>query len=442
MTHRLALVLPAGFSLITLQETRLHVTNELLALAVRGMLCTAALLNFAGMGLAQTFEVLHSFTGVNDGSRPIGGLTIGEDGILYGTTTGTEDLNSPTRNGTVFSLAPPTSGGGVWTLSTIFNLVNYPTYGRIPVGTLAIGSEGILYGTIEVAGAGGSVFSLTPPATLGGAWTPNLLTPDTGGGTVPYAGVVIGSGGVLYGTTEGQGTVFAVAPPSSAGGAWTYSVLHSFDGSPDGASAFGAVAIGKNGILYGGTHSGGAYGDGIVYSLTPAPMPESWTENILLNFDGTDGNADESTLVFGEGGILYGTTVFGGPTGCVYGCGTVFSLTPPATTGAAWSEAVLFAFGGEIGGGVNPRGGVAVGKGGVLYGTTINGGAYGLGTIYSLTPPSSPGGAWTHAILHSFDKTDGEAPLSTLAIGNDGTLYGTTEYGGSDLYGVVFALKP
>lgn len=420
-------------------------TSRCRTLTARGALFTA-LLNFAGTALAQTFEVLYNFTGVNDGADP-NGLTIGEDGVLYGTTGGGGGSNSPTRNGTVFSLMPPTSGGGGWTLSTLFNLVNYPAYGRIPLGTLAIGSEGILYGTIAVAGAqdsGGTVYSLTPPAAPGGAWTPNFLT-ETGGANLPYAGVEMGRDGVLYGTTttgnESTGTVFAVAPPSSPGGAWTYSVLHSFDGSPDGAALFGGVVIGKDGILYGGTHSGGTYGYGIVYSLTPAPMGESWAENILLNFDGTDGRANESSLVFGEHGILYGTTDFGGGTGCVYGCGTVFSLTPPAATGAAWTETVLYQFG-EIGDGFAPRGGVVVGKGGVLYGTTINGGGQCCGTVYSLTPPSSPGGAWTHKVLHRFDKTDGSAPLSTLALGKDGTLYGATENGGSGLSGVVFAVKP
>ena len=72
-------------------------------------------------------------------------------------------------------------------------------------------------------------------------------------------GLVIGSGGVLYGTTNaggGIGQAYSLTPPTSSGMPWTYTVLHSFAGA-DGALPTGVLAIGRGGVLYGVTHLGG-----------------------------------------------------------------------------------------------------------------------------------------------------------------------------------------
>ena len=116
-----------------------------------------------------------------------------------------------------------------------------------------------------------------------------------------------------------------------------------------------------------------------------------------------------------------------------------FSLTPPSAAGGTWTYAVLHAF---SEGSALPIGGVVVGKGGVLYGTAAGGGASNAGTIYSLTPPSSPGGVWTETVLHSFVGSDGYAPSATLTLTRDGVLYGTAPAGGSEGWGVVFAIRP
>ena len=147
--------------------------------------------------------------------------------------------------------------------------------------------------------------------------------------------------------------------------------------------------------------------------------------------------------------MLYGTTEVGGtqsPCPYYYGCGTVFSLTPPASSGGAWTEKILHIFNGGSDG-QWPSAGVIIGPGGVLYGTTTGGGPSDNGTIYSLTPPASPGGEWTEAILYAFSGPDGSRPAAALLMGPNGVLYGTTYNGGTTWspplpgLGTVFQLK-
>jgi len=168
------------------------------------------------------------------------------------------------------------------------------------------------------------------------------------------------------------------------------------------------------------------------------------SESVLYSFaGGSDGLEPVAGLIVDQNGVLYGTTRYGGGSGCVQnaGCGTVFSLTPPAIAGAVWTEAVLYSF---LGGaeGASPMAGLLAGKSGVLYGTTESCGAPNAGTVFELTPPATPGGAWTEDVLYSFSGgIDGSQPVAGL-IAESGTLYGTTEVGGASGLGIVFALTP
>lgn len=326
----------------------------------------------------------------------------------------------------------------------------------------------MLYGTTFDGGTGaycsdsvlecGVVFSLAPPATPGGPWTETVLYTFSGASDGSNPGsVVIGSGGVLYGTTSaggsaGLGTVFSLTPPASPGGAWTETVLHSFTG-PDGSGPSAPLIIGRHGVLYGTTGTGGTgacgSGCGTVFSLTPPASPGGpWTEAVLHSFAGSPGDGENPVGMVTDGrGDLYGTTSAGGTGACsnTYPpCGTVFSLTAPAAAGSDWTEKVLYNFP-TTSGGYTPNAGVVI-LDGVLYGTTVNGGNgnYGnYGTVFSLTPPTSTGGAWTETVLHSFSGgNDGAHPTASLAVGRDGLLYGTTSAGGSGKFGTVFSLKP
>jgi uncharacterized repeat protein (TIGR03803 family) len=161
---------------------------------------------------------------------------------------------------------------------------------------------------------------------------------------------------------------------------------------------------------------------------------------VLYSFQGgSDGSVPYVGVVIGSGGVLYGTTSGAFGTICPGNCGTVFSLTPPTSPGGSWTEAVLHNFTSDSDG--NDPEGVVIGSGGVLYGTTFYGGTSSNGTVFSLTPPTSPGGSWTKAVLHNFSGNDGANP-SRIKISKNGVLYGTTYYGGTSNAGTVFALKP
>ncbi len=244
------------------------------------------------------------------------------------------------------------------------------------------------------------------------------------GGIPYYVTPVLDKHGNLYGTTMrggayGYGTVFEV---TSTG---TETILHSFnnDGT-DGIYPYAGVFLGKKGNLYGITTGGGAYGYGMVFELTP-----SGKEAILHSFEwnGIDGFGPFAGLVMDKKGNLYGTTSSGG----AHGDGTVFELTPSGT------ETILYSFEGNGTDGYNPESTLLLDAEGNLYGTTGNGGPYGYGTVFKLTPSG------TETILHSFGESgDGYYPSASLIFDKKGNLYGTTGTGGAYGYGTVFELAP
>jgi len=143
--------------------------------------------------------------------------------------------------------------------------------------------------------------------------------------------------------------------------------------------------------------------------------------------------------MLGESGVLYGTARHGG----ISASGMVFALSPPVDPAGAWTEAVLYNFRGGTSDGSEPGAGVVFGRHGALYGTTDYGGSNNLGTIFSLTPPVFRGRPWTETVLYTFTGlADGAFPTSTLVVGEDGVVYGTTVNGGYAGGGVVFALAP
>jgi uncharacterized repeat protein (TIGR03803 family) len=323
-----------------------------------------------------------------------------------------------------------------------------------PVGGLVIGSGGVLYGATQGGGNNacnegcGTVFSLTPPTSLGGQWTEAVLYSFAGGndGANPYAGPVIGHGGVLYGTTyaggpSGVGTVYSVTPPAAAGSAWTEAVLHSFlGGVEEGANPVESLVIGHQGALYGTTASGGAHqNDGTVFSLRPPQEAGGgWTNKVLYRFDGLENHGDAGAFATSDLVIGAGGVLYG----TTQTIPTVFSLTPPSTAGDAWTETVLTSSPLLV----QPRGALLLSPNtGTLYGTSFMGGSSqscgssGCGAVWSLTPPSASGGAWVCEILHSFDGTDGQYPWAGVS-GAPGAIYGTTQSGGAYSGGTAFAI--
>ncbi len=290
-------------------------------------------------GGVWTERVLHSFNG-QDGFAPWGaGVILDASGNLYGTTlyggSGTCNNYGTPGCGTVFELTP--KAGGSWAENVLYDFQNNGKDGNYPQAGVIFDAAGNLYSTTLGGGTGGygTVFELMP--TKRGTWTEKVLHNfnNNDGGGDPDASLIFDSSGNLYGTITGSGncnsgngcgTVFELTP--KADGAWTEKVLHKFNGS-DGDNPAGGLIVGASGSLYGTTGEGGDGtcngGCGTVFELT-RKASGAWTEKVLHDFNGSDGDAPNG-LISDSSGNLYGTTVAGG-SGCGDGCGTVFELTP------------------------------------------------------------------------------------------------------------------
>jgi uncharacterized repeat protein (TIGR03803 family) len=309
-------------------------------------------------------------------------------------------------------------------------------------------------GIIGTTGGDSNAVLLTPPTSGHGIWTNTVLhqfNGQNGDGAYPQAGVAL-SGGLIFGSTSGGGntvcgngcgTVFQLAPPATAGGAWTETLLASFAMDNNGYGPSDTVLPHGTATLYGTTvhaandtvHPGGsAPVGGLVFQLSkPATGTGAWTETVLYHFNAaaSDGDTPYGGLTLGAHGVLYGTTFTGG----VCNQGTVYSLTPPARKGGAWTETRLHDFG-NIGTGVcdyddgeNPVAALTL-VGSTLYGTTRAGGngSGGCGTAFALTP----GGSVNYQFLYAFGQTsaDGCSPATPVRLDSLGNIYGTTTLGG------------
>jgi len=410
----------------------------------------AALLIFTSLTAAQpTEKTIWSFAGApRDGSFPRAGLVPGLGDAFFGVTPygGSGPCTNATFGpgcGAVFSLTP------AWTEAVIYS---FPSEAE-PRTALTFAPGNVLYGTTAFGGTfnQGTVFSMNPPSSSGGAWTEATLysfTGDSDGGAIASSVVIDGSTGVLYGVTgqggtSNKGTVYSLTPPAAAGGAWTETVLYNFTGAPTDGSGPTGVTIGGGGVLYGTTGVGGAASAGTVFSLTPpASAGGSWTEQIIHNFGASeDGQLPSSGVVSGAGGVLYGTTLSGGSAGV----GTVFALQPPASPGSPWTETVIHNFAGsESGDGASPSSPVIIGNHGVVFGTTRTGGiGNDYGTVFALTPPAAAGDPWAETILWSFTAgADGLDPTGGVVFGPGELLFGATQGGGSAALGTAFYVKP
>jgi uncharacterized repeat protein (TIGR02543 family) len=205
-------------------------------------------------------------------------------------------------------------------------------------------------------------------------------------------------------------------------------VVHSFGNGNDGQNPVGGLVSDSAGNLYGTTSTNGLYGKGTVFKIAL-----DGTETILHNFgSGNDGQTPLGNLIFDTAGNLYGTTSAGG----IYNDGIAFEISPNGT------ETVLYNFGSGTDDGRNPQAGLVFDTVGDLFGTTANGGAFGAGTAFELTPAN--GRCCREAPVYNFGSgsDDGRNPQSGLVFDSAGDLFGTTANGGLNSGGTIYELTP
>ena len=250
----------------------------------------------------------------------------------------------------------------------------------------------------------------------------------------------LGADGNFYGTTyyasaTQRGTAYKLAP---AGGGSTVTTLYTFGtgGPTDGQNPYGNLLF-SGGTLYGVAWEGSAYNFGTVFSLRPAPnanpvrpLSPMWA-TWLHNFQGSDGKYPFlGDLTMDSKGNLYGTTMDGGS----YGQGTVYKLSPSAN---GWTFQTLYNFAPMGTLGAFPISGVTVDAAGNLYGTTTKGGTTNSGVVYQVTP------AGVGSVLYNFTGADdGAFPMAGVILDAEGNLYGATSAGGTAGGGAVFELSP
>jgi uncharacterized repeat protein (TIGR03803 family) len=371
--------------------------RRLLAPAVYG----AVFLLAGAFARSQTFKVLHPFTGVGDGRVPQGALVQESNGLLYGTTYSGGTSNA----GTIYEVRPDGAGYAVLHNFTANNDNATDSDGGFPYAGLTVGPGGVLFGT-------------------------------TSSGGTNLAGVVfeIHADGTGYSPIHFLGTKTTVTFSLTNGFTYTYEY--------DAGVVDGRLLLGADGRLYGAGSTGGAtalWGGGALFALNQDGSEES----LLTSFKYPDpvlGYSPEAGLVQATDGALYGVNDSGGTNSA----GTLFRVN---TDGSGFT--VLHTFAADDG--IFPQAELLQGPDGALYGTTSGGGgmvpgsstAYN-GTVFKLDPDGG-----NFAVIHKFagggfplNGADGTMPVGGLTLAGDGALYGVTRMGGASNLGCIYKLNP
>jgi uncharacterized repeat protein (TIGR03803 family) len=386
---------------------------------------------------AAILETLYDFP---TNSSPYAGLVLGYDGAFYGTTA----RGGSNHFGTAFRITPA---------KEMTNLLNFTGTngscpGSHPYGDLVQASNSALYGTTYYGGGSdlGTVFSVT----TNGVFRLRYSFYNSGAfyGCRPYSGLMVGSEGNLYGTTDDGSSGGEIHPCgwpgiNIIGGSRAPTVFRlNTTGSLNYLCLFsatsyvrGALVQGADGALYGSTATSGDWGmngwsgTGSVIRATtnvynqPCYSGQPWFIFPVTNLYSHPSAAPSGGLVLGNDGAFYGTSVYGG----ISNCGTIFRFTTnnDLTTLASFRST----------NGANPYCGLLLSRDGAFYGTTTKGGSWGYGTVFRLTTNNSI------VVLASLNYTNGANPYGKVIFGNDRALYGTATHGGRNGGGTVFKVN-
>jgi len=392
---------------------------------------------------SATLKTIYNFTG-GEYAGPTNPLVLDASGNLYGTTFS----GGAYQLGSLYKLSPPTSDQSAWTQKTLYSFNSSGSGAYFPNGSIVFDSSGNLFGTGSSLG-NGFVFELSPPAAGHTVWTEKVLYvfphPGKNGAS---GGLITDASGNLYGFGAGNlsqgGDVFKLTRPRPGKTDWSVSILHEFaapDGYAQGVDGPQGLLMDKAGVLYGTTVNGGTNNKGTVFQLTPPAAGHTvWTEKVLYNFEGfTKGSYPYGPLTADSTGALYGS-VMSGPKEP----GLIFKLTPPAAGHTVWQESIIYDFSEKNpSAGLKPFGNLVFDKTGALYGETLSGGQFDSGrnsggVIFKLTPPPAGVARWTESVVANFDS-----PASGgLITSSEGTIFGTSDHGGSSGVGSAFAIAP
>ncbi len=338
-----------------------------------------------------------------DGRNPNARLMQGGDGTWYGTTAqgGTND------GGVVFRMASDGSD---------YRILHHAQGGLGQIEP-AVDADGFVYVTTYRGGTNGlgTLVKIAPDGTEATV----LRHFGYNGGGILYAGVTLGPGNLLYGTTytgggQGSGTIFRIDRDGS-----DYTVLHDFGGSKDGHAPLSRLLVASDGALYGTTET-----NGTVYKVNADGSGYA----VLRRFSNVmNGNSPGPMLLEGIDGFIYGVTKMGGTNsaGTVFRLrkdgsdfSTVCHLNSPVTGGYPW--------------------GLVQGRDGQLYGTaTYGGGTAQRGTIFVVNPANG-----ACAAIYTFPEDGSSDPTGSLAEGSDGTLVGASLGGSMDLGRIYRLIVP
>ena len=402
-------------------------TKHQTAGVIRTALALLVGLAHIGSARAQTYEVIHAFTGENgEGSRPRGTLLrVGDE--LYGTTEvgGDADNLCAAGCGTIYKI----DASGTFTTVHAFDAA---TEGILSNSGVILATDGNFYGTTILGGAGdGTVYKMTPNGDV----TIVLNFDRETGGWYGVAPPIQGTDGFLYVVTtlgkclDDTDTCAQILKVTAATG--DSLPLHTFS-TEEGNNPLSPLLPTTDVDFYGTTSLGGGGnpgvcgdGCGMVFHMNGAGGVTP-----LHAFGFTDGAAPVGALLHGSDRNIYGVTASGGATNH----GTVYRID------SAGVFLPLHSFDGTDGS--NPQSGLIQASDGLFYGTTEQGGEFGFGTLYRMD------GLGNVVKLHDFDGTANNRPTglsqstAELVEGSDGRLYGARYQGGTAGFVYRFSIPP